>query len=545
MKKLILALTCLFFAIPCSARTIIVDANGTGDYPTIQAAINDANDGDTVELQPGTYTGIGNRDIDFLGKAITVRSIDPNDPSIVDNTIIDCGWSGRGFYFHSGEGANSILEGFTIEYGYLEEFEPIGGAGICIRNSSPTIGNCIIQWNMATAYSGPISAVCGAGGIAILGDSRPTIADCVITYNMSEWKGYGGGICCGSSTHPTIRNCIISENQAFHGYGGGGIYCVGDVAIDNCIISKNSATGDVLGIGGGIYCDYGSSIKICNCTITENTADRYGGGIYFYYYMGPPIDHRMTIANSIIWGNSPDQIYIKEGGGTGAVTFSDIEGGWPGTGNIDAEPCFVDASNGDYHLKSQAGRWDPNSQTWVQDTVTSPAIDAGDPNSDWSAEPQPNGGRINMGAYGGANQASKSLGCFPIDHPDYDIWVDVGCPPCWCYPRQCHGDTDNQVEGGTKTGYYYVHLHDLELLVSAWNIMEPPPSTPYPPGIKWPDPNICADFDHDIEGCLKCGYNRVHFNDLVILLSSWNILEPASPPVPSGPGIDPNCLGVP
>jgi hypothetical protein len=118
------------------------------------------------------------------------------------------------------------------------------------------------------------------------------------------------------------------------------------------------------------------------------------------------------------------------------VDYSDIQGGWPGEGNIDSDPCFADPGHwadandpnvavepndpnavwvdGDYHLKSQAGRWDPNSGTWVQDDVTSPCIDTGDPNSPIGHEPFPNGGIINMGAYGGTAQASKSYFGEPI-----------------------------------------------------------------------------------------------------------------------------------
>ncbi len=110
------------------------------------------------------------------------------------------------------------------------------------------------------------------------------------------------------------------------------------------------------------------------------------------------------MVNTIVWGNSgafsPKQIL-----GCTNVTYSDIEGGYEGKGNIDTDPCFA----GDYHLKSQAGRWDPYSQSWVKDNVTSPCIDAGDPNSDWTAELWPNGKWINMGAYGGTPEASMSL----------------------------------------------------------------------------------------------------------------------------------------
>ena len=113
-----------------------------------------------------------------------------------------------------------------------------------------------------------------------------------------------------------------------------------------------------------------------------------------------------TLANCILWGDSPEEIYVYDS--TPVITYSDVQGGWSGPGNINTDPCFADPCNGDYHLKSQAGRWEPSSQTWVQDAVTSPCIDAGNTNSPIGLEPFPNGGRINMGAYGGTAEASKS-----------------------------------------------------------------------------------------------------------------------------------------
>ena len=92
-----------------------------------------------------------------------------------------------------------------------------------------------------------------------------------------------------------------------------------------------------------------------------------------------------------------------------AVTYSDVQGGWPGEGNIDVDPCFADPCNGDYHLKSEAGRWSPLSMSWVKDDVTSLCIDAGDSASDWTAELWPHGECINLGAYGGTPEASMSL----------------------------------------------------------------------------------------------------------------------------------------
>jgi len=115
-----------------------------------------------------------------------------------------------------------------------------------------------------------------------------------------------------------------------------------------------------------------------------------------------------------IWNNDVSTI---------TITYSDVQGGWPGKGNIYADPCFVDTGywnpngtpadanddfwvDGDYQLKSQGGRYDPNNRTWVIDDVTSPCIDAGDPMFPIGPEPFPNGGIINMGAYGGTKEAS-------------------------------------------------------------------------------------------------------------------------------------------
>ncbi|MGB2862299.1 MAG: hypothetical protein WBC05_03150 [Sedimentisphaerales bacterium] len=81
---------------------------------------------------------------------------------------------------------------------------------------------------------------------------------------------------------------------------------------------------------------------------------------------------------------------------------------WPGNGNIDADPHFADPDNGDYHLTSRTGRWDPKSQSWIRDKVTSPCIDAGDTSTPVYLEPSPNGGVVNIGAYGGTEEASKS-----------------------------------------------------------------------------------------------------------------------------------------
>ncbi|MGB2807405.1 MAG: right-handed parallel beta-helix repeat-containing protein, partial [Sedimentisphaerales bacterium] len=155
-----------------AGRTIYVDDDGPGDFNNIQAAINDANDGDTIIVADGTYTGDGNRDIDFLGKAITLRS-----ESGPQNCIIDCEALGRGFYFGRGEDANSILDGFTITN--ARAFV----ATIFCDDSSPTITNCNISGNWATEV----------GGIITGNYSSPRISNCTIAGNSG---GLAGGIGC-------------------------------------------------------------------------------------------------------------------------------------------------------------------------------------------------------------------------------------------------------------------------------------------------------------------------------------------------------------
>jgi len=253
--------------------------------PTIQAGIDSAAAGDTVLVADGTYTGTANRDLDFSGKAIVVMS--ENGPEV---TIIDCEALGRGFFFHSGEDASSIVKGFTIQNGAVGD-----GGGIRCNGSSPTIEGNIITANAAT--------------------------------------NRGGGIFCRLACSPILRGNTIS----------------GNTAID----------------GGGIYCRQGTSPTIDGNTISGNTASDEGGGIYTD--SSTPI-----VVNSILWGNSAatdPEIHLASG--SIQVTYSDIQGGWAGAGNIDADPLFVTGPLGNYYL----------SQIAAGQLQESPCVDAGDPGS--------------------------------------------------------------------------------------------------------------------------------------------------------------------
>jgi hypothetical protein len=126
---------------------------------------------------------------------------------------------------------------------------------------------------------------------------------------------------------------------------------------------------------------------------------------------------------------------------------------------------------------------------------------------------------------------------------DYDEWEKVGKPLGWCIPRQCHGDTDGAVEGNVLVGWYYVGPDDLNLFISAYKVLEPAdPPTPSGPGIGSVPNGINCDFEHAVEGNVLVGYYRVGPDDLNTLIASYKVLEPASPPTPSGPGVPPDCL---
>jgi len=224
-----------------------------------------------------------------------------------------------------------------------------------------------------------------------------------------------------SFTHGEGLDCTLLGLVITGGRDGlaGAIRCAaGSPTISNCLIVGNRATDSD---GSAIYCA-DSSAAFINCTIADNRAGAFGAAMSLH---NSPI----KVTNSILWGNTPREI-LSDGVKEPLIRYSDITGGWPGAGNLDADPLFaaVDQwvsrddprtavgpddpnavwSMGDYHLQSQAGRWDPKAYKWVQDGAASPCIDAGDPGSAVGREMLPNGFIINMGAYGGTAEASKS-----------------------------------------------------------------------------------------------------------------------------------------
>ena len=427
------------------AATITVGPpqGGEFNFNTIQAGIDTAIDGDMVLVTPGEYVVI--EPITFRGKAISVWSeAGPDDTTIRMGTPADTN-RGSVFIFENGETTESCLKGFKITGGkgtYVSSESHWVGGGIFCDASSVTMSDCVIVQNNLDGSGGgvycvhqcsPILIDCiiaenlaenSGGGVVVGYGARMTMTNCTIRGNSAEGTightGAGGGVLCAFDSSMTMTYCTIVENYAAQ--IGGGVYSGIDnssVAMTHCVIVGNTTAK----WGGGLACAWsGASIKIHNCTIWGNSASISGGGL------GCHQGTSAIVTNSILWGNmSPKgpEIYLQKAPTEFNIKYSDVAGGqtgisveggtlnW-GQGNIDVTPCFVDPDNNDYHLMSQAGRWDSNNQLWIQDNVTSPCIDAGDPMGPIGWEPFPNGGFVNMGAYGGTPEASKTYFGEPV-----------------------------------------------------------------------------------------------------------------------------------
>ncbi|MEQ8763974.1 MAG: right-handed parallel beta-helix repeat-containing protein [Planctomycetota bacterium] len=365
------------------ADTYYVDVNaaGGGDgsqlapYQTIQAAINAASTGDTIEIAAGSYQ----QGQLTCSKGLTLRGAGSSA------TILDGDDTNRILYADAISGVLTI-EAMTLTNGRSSVGQ---GGGLYLRNGTVTIQDCVISNHTAEdsdsdATGGAIlasqvnltltrcvisgcsvSAPGGIDGFAHGGalycyEGTTSLEDCELTGNTSTWNG---GAIEGNNTTLTVSGCTFQDNQAT-GFAGGAlelINCGGAIitrarflgnqanaesgavdlysssaTIENCLFAGNLTTLNTAGVA--VTTDSGATATLRHCTIAGHS-----GAAAVLVRSGTSLD----IVNSILWDNSSGAF---SSAGTLTVTYSDVEGGQAGTGNIDSDPLFVDSANGDYRL---------------------------------------------------------------------------------------------------------------------------------------------------------------------------------------------------
>jgi len=407
--RLLVALQVIFLAFGnnAQAKTIRVPAK----EPTIQAGINAAEDGDVVIVAPGTYF----ENIDFLGKAITVKS--SSGPKV---TIIDGGHLNSVVTFDTNEGPDSVLHGFTIQNGEATYTSSYQGGGIRVNSASPTITGNVITNNLTVASGGGIqlsfsnSLVQGntisnnseapgysggdGGGLEVGGVGSAQIIGNVIENNTMD-SGNGGGISLFAAGTPTLMNNIIAGNVAkglSNGSQGGGIYIVND---SDALIAQNLLYNNNAGQGAEIYFGVPYESRgplLVNNTIVGTATSTLGSAVYadgyydqVYFYNNLMIGASGTTA--LYCDNTYDAIpptllnndgYSATGTGFGGACSTQSGNG----GNISADPKF-------------------SSKTTFRLTAKSPAVNSGDnsapdiPAEDLAGKPRIVNGTVDMGAY--------------------------------------------------------------------------------------------------------------------------------------------------
>jgi len=267
MKRILAFIIAIVYILP--VYSLAATINVPGDQPNIQSGIDAAVDGDTVLLADGIYSGAGNYNINFSGKAITVASV--NGPG---NCIVDCQQQGQGFWFYNGETETSVLDGLTIRNGYAT-----GDGGGVAASGSPTISNCTFTGNSASRSGGAVSS------------RSSSFTNCTFTGNSAT---DGGAV---SSRSSSFVNCTFTGNSASR---SGGAVCSPSSSFTNCTFTGNSATK----FGGAVWTTYSSSSpssSFTNCTFTDNSATN-GGAVYTYSSSShdPPFS---SFTNCIFTGN--------------------------------------------------------------------------------------------------------------------------------------------------------------------------------------------------------------------------------------------------
>ena len=470
---ILIALVSLFgFGGLVSAATLEVGSGEKTSYATIQAAVDAAVDGDTIVIYPGTYSGTGNRDIDLDAKAINIQGTDPADAAVVEATVLDCEGTvdepHRGFYATDFSGTISgltitnalaaaggavycedstlvlsschILDNGTLPGQAKVSSDGGPGGGLYGTDSTIEIIDCLISGNVTGAGLDADDDAGGAGGDGAgicVTDSALSISDTTIVNNSAGAGGSGseggqGGRGAGLyASEATIIRCSIEGNTAGEGGdsaatgkgtggqggNGGGLFCEGSVEVYDSLLAGNrcgqggtGATAGAAGQGGGIWC--GSGV-IDRSTIVDNVAfgqEATDGKGETALGAGVLCSADTAVTNSILWGNTPDQI---AGHDCDYVAYCNIEGDIcsVGTGNLSLDPLFVESGSwvdaSDAEVTVEAG---DDEAVWTSGDYhlsgTSPCVNAGDPDeasdadaTDLDGQPRLAGAAVDMGAY--------------------------------------------------------------------------------------------------------------------------------------------------
>ena len=366
----------------------IADDDADNSYHVVIGASDARLDGFTVTGgntigTPGSRTGAGMLNDYVIGSVVANCTFADNSAS----------WGGGMF----NGGSSLVVTSCSFERNLAGD-----GGGMMNVGGAPYVENTAFIENSA-----------GSGGGMQNKSSSPTVTGCTFVANSGS---FCGGLKFEGTCTSSVSRCTFVANRA---NVGGAMDAWRDECapvVSNCLFVANSTSGP----GGAVRLD-SSRPTFVNCTFSGNEATR-GGAVHARMTASP------AFVDCVLWGNvvtDRDPAFCVEDAAAVEVTYSCVGGGFAGAGNIDADPLFFDPGHwddggtpgdtsddvwidGDYHLQSEYGRWNPATGSWEFDSFTSPCIDAGDPASEYLSEPTPNGSRVNMGTYGNTSEASKS-----------------------------------------------------------------------------------------------------------------------------------------
>ncbi|MCP4546990.1 MAG: hypothetical protein GY835_11045 [bacterium] len=345
MNRMLIFVLLFLVSLAAQADTYTLNADGSGDFATIQDAINGAANYDIIELTPGTYVGGGNTNVDFSGKSVTVCSQDADNRAVINGY-----GASRAFIFETDEDYDAVLRDLKFN-----DCRALDGGAILIDNAQPRISGCDFEYCHAEGNGGAIRCI----------SSLVQISDCTFSNCYAELRG--GCIFTGESTYLSITDCMFEDSRAelrggalyisysptelidcgFHGCESiqGGAVAVNNIAVlfVRCTMYDNT------GQGAAIWsCNELGQPTLQSCTLVANSTTHNFGAIY----LNGGAD--CTLLNTIIAGNTGKAIAIAPDGGSVDLICCDLWGNSNGDwiddlsvqlgfdGNICEDPQFCD-----------------------------------------------------------------------------------------------------------------------------------------------------------------------------------------------------------